>query len=129
MEWAWFLPGGGVEDGETLREAAVREIREETGIDIGGLPITHLAYAEGDGTVGDLAGPMRDDVFAVTTHATAVVTDGMEAYERGALDRFRWWSPADLLELDEPVFPLGIAETLARFAAADGWPAPVRLRW
>ncbi len=30
----WMVPGGGIEDNETSKEAAVREIKEETGLDI-----------------------------------------------------------------------------------------------
>jgi len=32
--WAWVLPGGGVELGETLEQSVIREIHEETGIKI-----------------------------------------------------------------------------------------------
>ncbi len=30
----WVIPGGGVHDNETTEEAAIREIKEETGLDI-----------------------------------------------------------------------------------------------
>jgi 8-oxo-dGTP diphosphatase len=30
----WVFPGGGVEDGETLNEALIREVKEETNLDV-----------------------------------------------------------------------------------------------
>jgi ADP-ribose pyrophosphatase YjhB (NUDIX family) len=62
----WCLPSGGVEEGESLAEAAIRETKEETGIDIqltrlvgvysrlGGIPDVHAVLYEAKPTGGEL---------------------------------------------------------------------------
>jgi len=48
----WCLPGGGVEEGESLAEAGIREAKEETGLDV---ELTRLV-----GVYSRLGGGMRD---------------------------------------------------------------------
>ncbi|GAB3749240.1 NUDIX hydrolase [Microlunatus parietis] len=128
-ELAWFVPGGGLEAGETPEAAAVREIREETGIELTGIPLVPLAYAEGDGTLGELSGPMRDDFFLAEVPRTEVSTTALEAYEREALDRYRWWPLAELRRTTEPVVPSGLPQLLHAYQQSDTWPEPRRLDW
>jgi 8-oxo-dGTP pyrophosphatase MutT (NUDIX family) len=129
VEWAWFLPGGGVLAHETIREAAVREVSEETGLNIDTTDLTHLAFAEGQGTVGDVVGPMRDDIFAASATPVPLTTERMEPHEVAGVDEFRWWPLSALCATVEVVFPRKLPEVLHRFAAATSWPQPVQLPW
>jgi len=59
----WCLPGGGVEDGESMAEAAIRETKEEAGIDV---KLTRLVG------VYSRIGGMWNDVHAVLFAAKPV---------------------------------------------------------
>jgi 8-oxo-dGTP pyrophosphatase MutT (NUDIX family) len=48
----WILPGGGVEKGETLVAAALREIKEEAGI-VGQSPVLHGMFSNEPAFKGD----------------------------------------------------------------------------
>ena len=98
----WSLPGGRIEPGESAAEAAGREVREETGLDVvvGDLLLTV-----------DLAGGYRVHDFAAT-----VVGGELRAGDDA--DDVRWCTPEDvgLLELSA-----GLLDELRRMGAI---PAP-----
>ncbi len=79
----WAIPGGFVEKDESLREAALRELREETGV-------TDV-YLEQLYTFGD---PGRDPRTRVITVAYLAVTSADQIDPRAGSDaaEARWWS-------------------------------------
>lgn len=93
----WSLPGGRVEPGETDQQAVIREIREETGLDI-----------RCDQLVGSVQRLSPDAVLEIRDYA-ATVTGGTLGAGDDAAD-VRWVSPAELGRLP---LTTGLAETLA----------------
>jgi 8-oxo-dGTP pyrophosphatase MutT (NUDIX family) len=109
----WFTVGGGAEPQESLAEAAVRELREETGLvaepaDLGD-PVWHeVAEFSFDGT----GYRQEQDFFLFRVDSAEISVDGLDHEEAAIIDAHRWWTAAELDETTESYYPLELPRLL-----------------
>jgi 8-oxo-dGTP pyrophosphatase MutT (NUDIX family) len=114
----WFTVGGAAEEGETLQEAAMRELHEEVGIQVA---VEEFSESLGTSTVEFTFGPyaIRQDqtFFAVRVGDVVVSFDHMEQIEKDTTLGYRWWT-ADELEASDVTYPPELPDVLRKAAEA-----------
>jgi 8-oxo-dGTP pyrophosphatase MutT (NUDIX family) len=111
----WFTVGGGIEPGESVREAALREIAEETGFAT--VTLGDILF-ETDQVLHDRKQrPVRhrSTFLFARCEGGEPSREGWQALEREFVDDIRWWTLEDLAALTEPVYPVDLS---ARVRAA-----------
>ena len=117
----WFTVGGAAQQGETLAQAAVREVAEETGLRVD--PADMIGPVWRRDAVIDFNGSVirSEEMFFVhRTRRFDPSTRGRTALERSYIHGHRWCDAATIDELvadGETVYPLQLGELLAEATA------------
>lgn len=109
----WVMPGGGLEPGESFEEAAIREVREETGIEValgGCLWTRHHAFE----WLGQRLAQF-EVFFLARLGGSHNVSGTPDSYVHG----HRWWSLEEILQTNEVFAPRDIAKLIAPVLHGD----------
>jgi 8-oxo-dGTP pyrophosphatase MutT (NUDIX family) len=111
----WFTVGGGLDEGESHRDAALRELTEETGLVVSPEALRGPVHNEvAEFSLGGTSYRQDNEFFVVEVDRHDVMTEGFSAFEDVFVLEHRWWSRTELRSTSDVVYPETLADLLDR---------------
>ncbi len=125
----WELPGGGVEDGESVLETAVREVAEETGFVLEAATVSDPSWTRSATYLRRHVRTLQHEVVVrarLSTAAPVPAPAGRTADELEDYVGHRWCTVEELTgaATDERFFPSRLPELLEEFLAGSSIDEP-----
>jgi 8-oxo-dGTP pyrophosphatase MutT (NUDIX family) len=113
----WLTPGGGIDAGEDVLTAAVRELFEETGLVIDpeqlGEPVL-ITSDRWDWADGKNYHTYQDTIFELQVDDFKIDTSGFTEDELRDVLEYRWWKVPELIASGESLGPHELASYLSQ---------------
>jgi 8-oxo-dGTP diphosphatase len=112
----WAAPGGEIEAGETEAEAAVREVREELGLEV---QVMGPVYCDANQFLH--RGEMQDNVdffFRAECGREEPKLLGVTVDELEIMKEIRWWGVEEIEAAEDTIFPANLAERMRELSVS-----------
>jgi 8-oxo-dGTP pyrophosphatase MutT (NUDIX family) len=127
----WELPGGGIAPGESYLEAAVREIREETGLALDPAQVSPPSWRRDTTWVSHGQRRLQHEVVVLARIAAdqpAIVDGGRTPQEVEDFVTSRWWPVPEITGSRQRFYPGRLPGLLPAFLAGESIDEPFE-RW
>jgi 8-oxo-dGTP pyrophosphatase MutT (NUDIX family) len=124
----WFPVGGEIEEGESIEEAAIRELHEETGITEEEVKLGPIVwYGEFDYILKGVLTRQKETFIIAKTKKNNVSFTKLDHWEKNVLLKLEWFSLEKIKNCNEIIYPVPLTQYLPDIIAEKYPEKPIEI--